>query len=106
MATTKWGRPNQANVLAYAQYLTVAASCGECHTQKVQGKPVTGMEMVGGVEFPMPHGILRSPNLTPDPETGIGNWSATAFVQRFNSASQPRRNGVFIGEEGGITTIR
>ncbi len=76
--------PDPANQVAYGAYLFTAASCGDCHTKKDKGAPVPGMELAGGFEFPMPHGgIVRSANITPDKETGIGSWTEESFVQRF-----------------------
>ena len=46
----------------------LAAGCG-CHTS-TQG-PVGG----GGGEVPTPFGTFYGTNITPDPITGIGNWS-------------------------------
>lgn len=38
----------------------------------------------------MPSGfVARSANITPDPETGIGRWSRTQFVQRFAAFRNP-----------------
>jgi hypothetical protein len=38
----------------------------------------------GGVEFHLPGGgIVRTPNITPDADTGIGTWSEVGFVTRF-----------------------
>ena len=31
----------------------------------------------------MPNGVLRSANITPDNETGIGKWTEMEFIQRF-----------------------
>ena len=33
----------------------------------------------------MPNGMLRSANITPDPETGLGNWTEEAFIARFKA---------------------
>lgn len=44
-----------------------------CHT--VQG----GEANAGGRAFETPFGTIYSTNLTPDPETGIGKWSFSAF---------------------------
>lgn len=38
----------------------------------------------------MPNGIVRSANITPDKETGIGNWTAEEFVARFKAFSNPQ----------------
>jgi hypothetical protein len=43
------------------------------------------MEFGGGREFPMPFGIIRSSNITPDTETGIGNWNQDVFIGRFKA---------------------
>jgi len=76
--------PNPNNKIAYGNYLFTAASCSECHTKQKKGKPIAGMELAGGFEFPLiTGGIVRSLNITPDKETGIGNWSEEAFVARF-----------------------
>ena len=72
------------NSLVHGEYLFNAAACGDCHTRQEKGKPVKGMELAGGFEFPMPTGgVVRSANITPDKETGIGNWTEAAFVRRF-----------------------
>lgn len=75
---------DESNPLSYGKYLFTAAACADCHTKQEKGKPVPGMELAGGFEFPMPgSGIVRSANITPDKETGIGNWTEDAFVRRF-----------------------
>jgi mono/diheme cytochrome c family protein len=48
------------------------AHCGECHTPRnALGGPDTGMALAGTPDGP--EGELV-PNITPDSETGIGNW--------------------------------
>jgi hypothetical protein len=37
----------------------------------------------------MPNGKVSSANITPDPETGIGGWTAEQFVARFKAYSVP-----------------
>ncbi|PWJ56002.1 cytochrome c [Dyadobacter jejuensis] len=69
--------------LAYGQYLINAASCVDCHSQVDKGTPIPGTEYGGGMAFPMPGGIVRSANLTPDVETGLGQWTEAMFVNRF-----------------------
>jgi cytochrome c2 len=76
--------PDKTNVLAYGAYLFNAAACAECHTKQDKGKPIAGMELAGGFEFPLSSGgIVRSTNITPDKETGIGTWTEEAFINRF-----------------------
>ena len=80
--------PDRTNQVAYGEYLVTAATCGNCHTKKEKGAPVPGMRLAGGFEFPMPMGgIARSANITPDKETGIGNWDEQTFVQKFKAYS-------------------
>ena len=38
--------------------------------------------MAGGLPIPTPFGVIYSPNITPDPETGIGKWSKDDFWKR------------------------
>lgn len=77
-------KPNEDNALAYGEYLFNAAACAECHTKADKGKKIAGMELAGGFEFPLPSGGKAiSANITPDKETGIGNWTEEAFIKRF-----------------------
>jgi mono/diheme cytochrome c family protein len=81
-------RPDTNNVLAYGQYIFTAAACNECHTKKEKGAPIAGMELAGGFEFAIKSGgIVRSANITPDTETGIGKLTAAEFVQKFKHYS-------------------
>lgn len=75
--------PNTTDKVAYGKYLLNAASCGDCHTKQEKGKAIPGMDYAGGFEFPMTGGMLRSSNITSDKETGIGDWSEEAFINRF-----------------------
>jgi mono/diheme cytochrome c family protein len=53
--------------------LAALGNCNTCHT--AQG----GKSFAGGVAVPTPFGTIYSTNITPDPETGIGNWSEAAL---------------------------
>lgn len=77
-------RPDPNDQLANGAYILNAADCAGCHTQKEQGNPIPGFELAGGAEFKLPGGgLVRSANITSDPETGIGSWTEEAFVKRF-----------------------
>jgi len=56
------------------RYLATAADCAACHT-----KP-GGAPFAGGVALETPFGTLIGPNITPEPEAGIGAWSDDEFV--------------------------
>ena len=78
-------RPDKSDKPAYGKYMWNASGCTECHTKHDKGKALEGMEMAGGFEFILgPMGIVRSSNLTPDMETGIGTWTEQNFLDRFH----------------------
>lgn len=77
-------RPNPTDAIAYGGYLTNAAGCIECHTPVERGQIIPEQAFGGGREFNFPDGsVVRSANITPDDETGIGKWTQEAFVARF-----------------------
>jgi cytochrome c553 len=78
-------RPDPSDKRAYGAYMTMAAACADCHTPMDKGAPVPGKEYAGGAVFELPIGTLRAANITPDKETGIGNWTEDMFVQRFKA---------------------
>ncbi len=80
-------RPSPTNRIEYGRYMASAAGCAHCHTPMEEGEPLPGKDFAGGAEMPMPIGTLRSANLTPDKETGIGNWTEEMFLQRFRAYS-------------------
>ena len=83
-------RPDKSDTVAYGKYLVTASGCIECHTQSNKGKLLEGMEFAGGREFKFPTGeVLRSANITPDKETGIGSWTKSMFIARFKQYDNP-----------------
>jgi len=82
-------RPPAEDSVAYGRYLTTIAGCAECHTPQEQGADIEGMYLAGGFEYLMPFGTVRSANITPDPKTGIGNWSKQKFINRFKQYDVP-----------------
>ena len=54
-------------------YLADVAHCTACHTNG------DGPQFAGGLPFKTPFGTLYATNITPDPTTGIGNWSEKDF---------------------------
>lgn len=79
--------PNPADTVKYGAYLVNAAACMDCHTQNNNGTMVAGMEFAGGRNFRLGNYTIRSANITPDRNTGIGNWTTSAFVERFKNFS-------------------
>ena len=55
------------------RYLALAGNCAGCHTAP------GGLPYAGGAGVPTPFGTVMPGNLTPDPATGLGAWSADDF---------------------------
>jgi mono/diheme cytochrome c family protein len=64
----------KASLVERGAYLARAADCMVCHT--MQG----GKEYAGGLGFKLPFGMLYSTNITPDKDTGIGNYTDRDFL--------------------------
>jgi hypothetical protein len=76
--------PDKKNTVQYGGYLVNFASCMICHSQENKGTLIAGLEFGGGRPFQLETGVtVVSANITPDAETGIGNWTKESFVQRF-----------------------
>ena len=78
-------KPNPKDEVNYGKYLTLSAACFECHTKSDdKGSKVAGMDFAGGWAFSLGDGrVVTSANITPDKETGIGNYTKEAFIARF-----------------------
>jgi mono/diheme cytochrome c family protein len=67
--------------LARGTYVATISGCKVCHTPMKAGAVDKERALAGGLEVKMyGGGIWRSPNITPDRETGIGAWSDTELV--------------------------
>jgi mono/diheme cytochrome c family protein len=71
------------------RYLAVVGDCAACHTL-----PGSGHDLAGGRPIETPFGMLRAPNITPDPETGIGAWTEQEFVDALTKGTG--RNGMHL----------
>ncbi len=79
-------RPDPSNVNAYGAYMVNACGCIECHTKDNHGQIIPELAFSGGREFKFPSGaVVRSSNITPDANSGIGNWTLEAFINKFKS---------------------
>jgi hypothetical protein len=45
-------------------------------------------------------GTVRSANISPDPETGIGKWSRETFIARFGAYRGPDAEALPLGANG------
>lgn len=109
--------------VARGGYLVSHSGCNDCHTPWVFNKefnmpipdmtrmlsgnpagtpdsatkinPKTDLALIGGTftSFTLPFGMVYSANLTPDKETGLGNWTEEMFIKAL-------RTGMHMGAEG------
>ncbi len=79
--------PDRSDPLRYGEYLATLASCVNCHSPMVRGRPVQSKLFAGGRWFGAGRDRVRSPNITPDVDSGIGAWSEEGFVSRFVNKS-------------------
>ena len=76
-------RADGQSVVAKGEYLARAGDCIACHT--IPG----GALFAGGRPMPTPFGTLYSSNITPDPATGIGSWTADQFYGAMHTGRFP-----------------
>ena len=79
----------QADLIKRGEYLAHAADCIACHT-------APGVQAyAGGVAFNLPLiGTMHSTNITPDKETGIGNYTDQQFLDVLHKGI--RRDGALL----------
>lgn len=98
-------KPDKSDIVKYGEYVMKGAVCNDCHTPMVDGKFDKEKMFSGGQEFHLPgNTILRSANLTPDNETGIGTWSKEFFISRFKSIDAEKIHKTNL-KEGEFQTI-
>ena len=69
------------------EYIAKAAGCVGCHTENKAG----AVPYAGGRALETPFGIFYGPNITPDKQTGIGEWSDADFKRAIRNGE--RRDG-------------
>ncbi|MBS0527334.1 MAG: cytochrome c [Proteobacteria bacterium] len=78
--------------IARGKYLVTLASCNDCHTPGYfLGKPDTDRYLGGSdVGFELPGlGVFLGPNLTPDRQTGLGNWTDAQIIAAIQTGARP-----------------
>ena len=72
------------------KYLVTIGICAACHTPRdANGELNWAMRLAGGRA-----GALNAPNLTPDPETGLGNWTDDQIVDAIRNGKRPDGSAV------------
>jgi hypothetical protein len=86
------GGEDHAQLVARGKYLVTFGSCNDCHTPGYFfGKPDMSKFLGGSdVGFAIPGlGVFVAPNLTPDKETGLGNWTEEQIVTALTTGKLP-----------------
>jgi len=65
------------------EYLVRAGGCFSCHTA------AGGPKLAGGRALTTPFGTFYTPNITPDPDTGIGRWTDAQFLRALRDGIRP-----------------
>jgi mono/diheme cytochrome c family protein len=69
-------------------------TCGNCHTPKGPPAAIAGKDFSGGLSWDEPPFKVTAPNITPDKDTGIGNWTDADIRKVLRTGERP--NGVHI----------
>ena len=83
VAPTLIARETSHGSIERGRYLVAAGDCAACHTDE-RGQP-----FAGGRPIPTPFGTIYSTNITPDPQTGIGNWTSDDFYRAMHEGMAP-----------------
>lgn len=72
------------SLVEHGEYMVHIAGCANCHTEN-NDEP-----FAGGKELKTGFGTFYSPNITPDLESGIGNWSEADFIRALQQGLSPK----------------
>ena len=79
----------EKNLIEQGKYIARLGDCIACHTTK------DGALMAGGLELKTPMGTIYSSNITPDPETGIGQYSFEQFDKAMREGVTPAGQNLY-----------
>ena len=76
--------------VARGKYLVdTVMTCHNCHTPMGPNGPQFNKALSGGLRFDEPPFDVTAPNITPDPETGIGKWSEADLKRALRTGYRP-----------------
>ena len=85
----------QADLIKRGNYLVNGIlTCGNCHSPKGPPAATAGKDFSGGLSWDEPPFKVTAPNITPDKETGIGNWTDEQIKTVMRTGIRP--NGVHV----------
>jgi len=91
VAVASAARANDEEAVKRGAYLFAAADCAGCHTDaKNDGKPLAGSRALA-----TPFGTFYGPNITPDPQNGVGDWTEAQFHRALRKGINEHGNYMF-----------
>lgn len=86
--------PTGNEAIARGEYLVAAGGCISCHLAETE--PGRSAETLsGGHALASEFGTFYAPNITPDPATGIGGWTAQDFLRALKHGRSPSGGSYF-----------
>lgn len=82
---------DKESLIKRGEYLAKIGDCIACHTNVKGDTP----PFAGGLPIVTPFGTFYSPNITPDKETGIGNWTEEDFIRAMKKGRNPEGRNYF-----------
>ncbi len=82
-----------AGDVEHGRYVFTIAGCSSCHTTKADKK--NSVFLAGGRAFKTAFGTFFSPNITPDPKFGIGEWSEEDLARALKQGVSPKGDHYF-----------
>lgn len=73
-------------------YIIRLGACITCHTDKENG----GRPLAGGGPLKTRFGTFYAPNITPDKETGLGNWTLRQFSDAISNGTGPDGSNLYL----------
>jgi len=91
VAVASAARADDEEAVKRGAYLFAAAGCAGCHTDVKND----GMPLAGGRALATPFGTFYGPNITPDPQNGIGDWTEAQFHRAIREGINEHGNYMF-----------
>jgi mono/diheme cytochrome c family protein len=88
---TKGSAPTGDPLVERGAYVAGLGGCVQCHTPMdwKTMQPVMDKMLAGGLSMKEEFGSWTSPNITPDPETGIGTWTDEQITASIRDGVRP-----------------
>jgi mono/diheme cytochrome c family protein len=79
----------QDALIEKGKYVAILGDCAACHTRP------DGPALAGGFGLNTPFGVIYSPNITPDKETGIGSWTKADFERAMHRGKDHHKANLY-----------